>query len=298
MTKTCVVGAGRMGSALARALLAEGIEMRVWNRSREKVAALVAAGANTAESLAEAVAASDVVIVNVIDYAAADALLRMPAVERALAGKVLVQLTSGSPGQAREAGRWAAERGIAYLDGAIMATPNFIGGAETTILYSGTRPAFERHRDVLRAFGGNGVFVGEDAGHASALDTGLLTQMWGKLFGTLQALAVVRAEGIGLEAYARYMRDFQPVVDAATDDLIARVGEGRWRGDAATLATIEAHYSAFHHLLAIGDEHGLDRTLPAALDGLFKAALAAGHAADDFAALVRCIERGGVRHAA
>lgn len=38
MTKTCVVGAGRMGSALARALLAEGIETRVWNRSPEKVA--------------------------------------------------------------------------------------------------------------------------------------------------------------------------------------------------------------------------------------------------------------------
>lgn len=287
MVNICVVGAGRIGSALVRAFLKADYVTRVWNRTPARSEALASVGATPIPLLDQAIEASDVIVVNVIDYGAADDHLRTPSFTRALKGKLLVQLTSGSPRQARETGEWAAAHGIHYLDGAIMATPNFIGEPSATILYSGSRQAFDESRDLCLALGGNAVHVGEDFGHASALDIALLTQLWGTLFGTLQAVAVSQAEGIELDAYTRYLQPFKPTIDGAVADLVDRSRDGRYLGDDQTLAAIAAHYSAFQHLLEVSTERGLNRAVPDAFDSIFKAAIAAGHLQDDFAALGR-----------
>lgn len=290
MTDICVVGLGRMGSALARAFLAAGHSVRVWNRSSDKAAAFAQAhGATAFTDLAQAVSASDLIVMNVLDYAASEALLQPRPVAQALAGKTLLQLASGSPRQAREQQDWAQAQGAAYLDGAIMATPNFIG--ETAlVLYSGSKPAFQRHGADLAAFGAPPVFVGEDAGHASALDIALLTAMWGALFGVLQGLAVCRAEGLGLDVFAGHLGGFRPVIDLASDDLLARVGSGRDLADDQTLAGLSAHFGAFQHLREVTALHGLNRALPDAMAAIFERAVRAGHAEEDFAIMARFMD--------
>lgn len=122
-----VVGTGRMGSALARALLRSGYRTTVWNRTKQKAEPLAALGATVAGSVLEAVKAAEIIIVNVSDYQATAAVLHDDAVASALRGKLVVELTSGTPHGAREAAEWFAEHGASYLDGAIMATPDFIG---------------------------------------------------------------------------------------------------------------------------------------------------------------------------
>ncbi|WP_233600282.1 NAD(P)-binding domain-containing protein [Micromonospora sp. M71_S20] len=69
----------------------------------------------TSATAAEAAAASPLVVVCLLDGAAVYEVLG--SVDAAVAGKVLVNLTSGSPQQARAHDRWAGERGAAYLDG-------------------------------------------------------------------------------------------------------------------------------------------------------------------------------------
>ena len=49
-----VLGTGIMGAAMVRNLLASGMEVRVWNRSREKAEPLADDGATVADSPAEA----------------------------------------------------------------------------------------------------------------------------------------------------------------------------------------------------------------------------------------------------
>lgn len=282
-----VIGLGRMGSALARAFLAADFTTHVWNRSSDKAAALADQGASVAPSVSAAAAAAEIIVVCVSTYADSDRLLRPPEVAAALHGKLIVQLSSGSPNQAREQALWAADNATAYLDGAIMATPNFIGTPGGTILYSGPRALFEAHRPVLLALGGNPQLVGEDVGHASALDLSLLGQMWGALFGQLQAAAICQAEGIALDLFEEHRRAFHPVVEGAVVDLITRIRDKRFAGDTETLASLEVHYATLGLLLQLCAERGLHDLVPKAQDDLFRKAIDAGHRQDDFAAIAQ-----------
>lgn len=280
-----VIGTGRMGSALVKALLAQHYATHVWNRTASKRAPLVALGARPAPTVLAAVTAADIVIINVNDYDTGDRLLRESGVTAALRGKLVIDLTSGSPRLARERESWAQQHGVRYLDGAIMATPNFIGTPEATILYSGLPDLFESSKPVLLALGGNAVHVGRDVGHASALDSALLIYMWGGLFGVLQGAAICDAEGVPLESYATFIRATTPMVDGAVVDLVTRLQRRHYAADETTLASLGAHYGAFQHFAELSAEQNLHRAVPDAFGQLFRAAIDAGHAEDDFAVL-------------
>ncbi|MBA3447123.1 MAG: NAD(P)-dependent oxidoreductase [Pseudaminobacter sp.] len=295
ISNVCMLGAGRMGSSIARTLLGRGYPTWVWNRTAAKCEPLAALGAKIPASVEDGVRAAEIVIVNVLDYAASDALLKQDGVASALAGKTVIQLTSGSPRLAREEARWVEAHGAGYLDGAIMATPDFIGKPETALLYSGSRDVYERHKPLLFALGGGTSYVGESPGQASALDTALLTQMWGGLLGALQGMAVAEAEGLDLETFRSHLSAFKPVVDAALFDLVDRTNARRFAGDDATLASLGAHYSAFRHLLEACEERGLNAAMPRAMDTIFRQALSLGDTQDDFASLAPLF-RNGARH--
>jgi 3-hydroxyisobutyrate dehydrogenase-like beta-hydroxyacid dehydrogenase len=288
--KITVLGAGRMGSALARAFLQQKYATTVWNRTSSKLAPLVALGARAATSVPDAVTGSDIVIVNVNDYATTDALLSEKGVAWALSGKVLVQLTSGSPKQARDMAAWAAKHAIRYLDGAIMATPDLIGGPQCTILYAGDLGVFDQYKAALLALGSNAAHVGADSGLAAALDSALLVVMWGALFGTLQGVAICKAEEIELSAYASHLAPFQAALNGWSMDVVKRVDEGRLSGDAETVATVDTHYGAFRHLMELCKDRHIHLGLPNAMEPVLRAALHAGHAQDDFAILSRFVK--------
>jgi 3-hydroxyisobutyrate dehydrogenase-like beta-hydroxyacid dehydrogenase len=284
-TRISVLGMGRMGSALARAFLKQGYETTVWNRTKSKCEPLSTLGARIASTVPDAVAAAEIIVVNVSDYVTGDALMRPDNIASALRGKLLVQLTSGSPRQARETAAWAQQHGIQYLDGAIMATPNLIGEPDCTILYSGPSDLFENYKPVLLALGGNAVHVGSDVGHASALDSALLAVMWGALFGMLQGVAICEAEELRLDAYISYLKPILPQVDGWVIDTVKRIEDRRFAGDEETLATVDSHYGALQHLLELCKERGIKRVVPEAFDELFQAVINAGHGQDDFAVL-------------
>ncbi|MBA5804358.1 NAD(P)-dependent oxidoreductase [Rhizobium changzhiense] len=280
-----ILGTGRMGSALARALVQAGYRTTVWNRTKQKAEPLAAIGATVAASVLEAIEAAQIIIVNVSDYTATAALLRNETVASAIRDKLVVELTSGTPHGAREASHWIVERGARYLDGAIMATPDFIGTDGGTILLSGPREVFDSNRDVFQALSGNAQHVGEEPGLANALDSALLALMWGALFGTLNAIAVSQAERIDLGELARQWTATAPVVEGLVADLIKRTSAGRFASDDETLSSISPHYGAFQHLLELMEARKIDRSVVDGYDKIFRRAIASGHLHDDFAAL-------------
>lgn len=279
-----VLGVGRMGAGLARALLDRGHRTTVWNRTAARAAPLAERGAQLAATVRDAVAAADVIIVNVSEYTVSNPLLQAPDVAALLRGKSLVQLTSGTPRQARELATWSADHQIKYLDGAIMSTPDHVGTPSCTILYSGPTEIFEQLQPVLAALG-NTMYLGRDPGQASTLDLAALTYMWGALFGITQGAALCAAENFPLPEYLKLIRGLLPLVDGWVVDNLERTIDGRLAGDAATLASIETHHATVRHLVAVCAERGVSGALPAVFDRVMGAAITAGHGGDDFAML-------------
>jgi 3-hydroxyisobutyrate dehydrogenase-like beta-hydroxyacid dehydrogenase len=90
MSDVSVIGLGKMGVALAATLLRSGRTVTVWNRSPDKAAPLVEAGARLAPSVEAALAASAVTVTCIKSHFATTELLR-PA-KAALAGKTIIEL--------------------------------------------------------------------------------------------------------------------------------------------------------------------------------------------------------------
>lgn len=289
-TPVSVLGTGRMGAALARAFIGNGHKTTVWNRTRDKAQALAAHGATVAETVGQAVEASPVIVVNVSDYDASANLLRPENVAKALRGRLIVELTSGTPQGAREAARWTTTQEAGYLDGAILATPNLIGSEHGLILLAGPTALFKTHEGTLGALG-KIRHVGEDPGTASTLDAAALSQMWGSLFGALQAIALCEAEKVDLATLVRQWTEVAPVLDGLVSDLLVRSRDGRFASDEHTLSSISAHHGALQHLIEMTELRHVDRALVDAYDAVFQRAIAAGHLHDDFAAMTRFMQK-------
>lgn len=191
-----VLGLGLMGAALARSLMAAGHHVTVWNRTPAKAEPLVAEGAVLADSPDEAVGASPLVIVCLLDHASVTETLD----GTPLAGRAVVNLTTGRPVEARRTAEWVAERGGDYLGGGIMAVPPMIGQPGALILYSGSRPVYDRYEQVLSVMA-EPRFTGTDPESAPLLDIAMLTGMYGQIAGFLEAAALVKAAGLPLRDF-------------------------------------------------------------------------------------------------
>ncbi|WP_159029970.1 NAD(P)-dependent oxidoreductase [Streptomyces marincola] len=189
-----VLGTGRMGGAMARALIGAGHPTTVWNRTPERTRPLVAAGAVTADTPAAAAAAAPLVILCVTDDDAARAVLTDAAA--ALQGRTLVNVTTSTPEQARAAAALATSYGADYLAAPAMADYRTIGRPETHIMYSGQREAYDRHEDTLHALGKAARYVGADPGIASLFELAMLSLFFEVWTGYLHVLALIRHEGV------------------------------------------------------------------------------------------------------
>src|SRR5512143_2889471 len=148
MSEVSVIGLGNMGSALARVLVENGRSVTVWNRSPEKAAPLVEKGAVLASDAAVAVAASPVILICVSNYAAAEQILSGSAAN--FSGKLLVQLSTGTPHEARAGEAWAQQHEVEYLEGKITGSPSSIGTPSAHILLSGAEVVFHKVEPLLR----------------------------------------------------------------------------------------------------------------------------------------------------
>nr|WP_159941801.1 MULTISPECIES: NAD(P)-binding domain-containing protein [unclassified Nocardiopsis] len=156
--RVAVIGTGSLGGVVARRLLSDGHDVTVWNRTRGRAEALADAGARTAGSAAEALSSAALVPLTLTDHAAAR---QVPSEADAdLSGRTVAVLGTGTPDGARRTAERVEAAGARYLNAGVQAAPETIGTEAANLLYSGSRSAFERHRETLGALG-RSRFVGE-----------------------------------------------------------------------------------------------------------------------------------------
>ncbi|QFZ20333.1 NAD(P)-dependent oxidoreductase [Saccharothrix syringae] len=282
-----VVGLGSMGSALANAFLDKGHPTTVWNRSPEKAEALVAKGAVLAATPAEAIAASELVVVCVLDYRAMREII--DSLGEAPAGRVIVNLTSGTPDEARQAATWAAERGVGYVDGAIMATPPMIGSEHALIFYGGPKALYDANAEALASIAGAGTYLGEDAGLPSLYDVALLGLMWTTWAGFMHSLALVGSEQVKAEAFLPFAQAwFEHVVNPEIPRIAAQVDQGTYPDGGSALGMQAV---AVEHLVDASRAQKVDAALPEFLLERAEQAIKQGHAGDGFASVYEVLRK-------
>ncbi|MEV7278027.1 NAD(P)-binding domain-containing protein [Streptomyces sp. NPDC093111] len=281
-----LLGLGAMGTALARAWLAAGHPLTVWNRTPARAAALAAEGARVADGAAAAVAAGPLVVVCLLDDASVgEALDGLD-----LAGRDLVNLTTTTPEQARARARWATERGARYLDGGIMAVPPMIGVPEAGgyVFYSGARELFTRHRENLAVPAGT-TYVGEDPGFAALHDVALLSAMYGMFAGAAHAFALIRKEDIDPASLAPLLADWLVAMAPGVHLTARQLRSGDYtQGVVSNLAMQVAGTPTF---LSTAEQQGVSPELLSPYFALMRRRLETGGGEEDLTGVIDLLTR-------
>jgi 3-hydroxyisobutyrate dehydrogenase-like beta-hydroxyacid dehydrogenase len=274
-----VLGLGPMGRALAGAFLDAGLRTTVWNRTPGKDRELVERGAIGAPSPEEAVGASGLTVICVVNYDAVDAIVRRGVVTDALKGRTVVNLTADTPDRARDAATWAAEHGIGYLDGAIMTPITTIGTLAGVFLHSGPEELYREHQPVLDVLGGTHTHLGEDIGRAASYDIALLDIFWTAMAGYAHALAVARAEGVSARELAPFAKGIGALFPSFFEQAAEDVDSGRFSGEGNPITSAA---SSMAHIVHTSESHGIDAGVMRAAEGLARRAIERGHGTDGF----------------
>ncbi len=285
MTTVSVLGLGPMGQALSTALLDADYGITVWNRTESKADALRGRGAAWAPNPAEAIAATHLTLVNVVDHDAVDSVL--DAAGDAIADRVVVGLSSDTPKRARQTAKLVEDRGGRYLDGAIMTPTNTIGTPSARILFAGPRDVFGTHREVFAVLA-TPTWLGEDHGRAAAFDMSLLDLFWTSVSGFLHALMVARANGITPSELLTHSQDIVDILPPIFEEFAGRIEAGRHDNSSAPVSSVAA---SVRHLIAASQDAGVDAGALEAFRGYVDAAVAEGYGAEESSRIAAAMAR-------
>lgn len=284
MSNVSVIGLGSMGTAIARVLLQNGYRVTVWNRSSAKADPLIKEGAILAPSAASAISASHVSIICVSDYKTSYGILDTEEGKRALAGRILVQLSTGSPQQARDNEAWAREHDAEYLDGAIAASPPQMGKPDATIFTSGSIIAFQQSEPYLKCLAGNVPYLGEQVSAASSTELAFLSYLFGSYLGFFHAARILESDGLRVDAFGSMIAHVSQVVG----DVIKYESEVIQTETYDNLqSSVNMCMTTVELLMEQAHEAGINNAFPVFAQGLFKKALDAGYGHEELGALIK-----------
>jgi 3-hydroxyisobutyrate dehydrogenase len=194
------IGIGIMGEAMALRLLEQGFAVTAWNLTPDRYAKVVPAGARRAESPAAVAAASDIVLMCVLDA---------PAVENCCfgenglataqgAGKIVVDHSTINPDATRDiAARLRQRNGLRWVDAPVSGGSPAARDGTLTIMAGGDAADIEAIAPIMQALAGHFTHIG-------ALGAGQTAKILNQVIvGTgyvLMAETLALAEAAGLDA--------------------------------------------------------------------------------------------------
>ena len=161
MKKIGFIGLGIMGAPMSKNILKAGYPLMVYNRSPEKMEALVACGAEAAESPAHLARECDVIVTmlpNSTDVK--ELILNGGVAENAAPGTLIIDMTSGAPGDSREIYAALKEKDVHIVDAPVSGGEPMAIEGTLAIMVGGDIEDFERAKPVFEAVGKSATWVG------------------------------------------------------------------------------------------------------------------------------------------
>ena len=280
-----------MGAAIASCFADADIPLTVWNRSPAKCTPFdgrAAIGLNAGA----ACGASDLIVVCLTNYSVSLEVMDDVAAHTDLAGKTLVQVTSGTPSDARTMHAWASMHEMSYLDAAIIGYPGSVGTDTVALLVSGDETLWEQYQDTFKLLTGVCRFAGDDIGAAATLDCAVLEYYYGGTLAMLHGAALCESEGLGLNEYFYLVKSLTPLLPATAD--LAKSMINRERYD-ETQCAIDVHVAALRHIQRLAHDNEVEPRVSDTIINALKKASAAGYGDEDIAATFEILRRDSKR---
>src|SRR5215207_684394 len=266
-----VLGTGIMGAAMARNLLWVGMEVRAWNRTREKAEPLAEDGAKVTDTPADAGAVEEAVGGDVLPALAEDG--------------VWLQMSTVGTEWSDRLEKLAAERGVAYVDAPVLGTKQPAEQGALLVLASGPEEVRERSQPVFDAVGSKTLWLGP-AGAGSRLK--LVVNNW--IVGLIGVLAetTALAEATGVDP-SRFLE----VIEGGPLGLPYAQIKGKMmiEEEFPTSFSLRLARKDAALVLEAAEKEGLRLAVAEADAARFDEALDAGHGEEDMAAVYHAARR-------
>ena len=238
------VGIGLMGKPLTLRLLAAGFQVYVWNRSADKLAEVLAAGAIACETVGEVVAVADVVLLCLADTAAVVQVVRNGVTGYGSADKVLIDLSSIHPETTRQlAAELQAGCGMRWVDAPVSGGTVGAEQGALAIMVGGAAADIAVARQVLRP-------LYSRLTHMGPVGCGQISKICNQMIVSCNALVIAEmlalAQQAGVDAANK---SFEPVkwrVKTLLKDLSMAVDVAAGQGAAIPMSGLAAQLMQLH----------------------------------------------------
>lgn len=251
-----VLGLGPMGVAIARAAAAKGHRVVLWSRTPRSSRELGLDGAGEIDLAAApnaAVSGADLVVVCVRDHAASRAVIEQ--IAPALVGQVVVNVSTGTPGEAVDSASRAVELGVRYVTGAVMVPTPMVGTDDCLVIYAGSEADLADSSPLFAALQGSSDLVGDDHAVPPALDLAMLDIYFAGMYAHLHATALAGAHGIDA---ARFLPYAQGVVDTLGASLAGLTSAVERRSYDSGEARLDMCLSFLDHIVTSSRNAGIE----------------------------------------
>jgi len=273
------VGLGTMGGTVTKRLLDAGHRVHGYNRTREKAQWLVDEGLVLEDSPRAVDEQAEIVFAMVTNTKALEAVTRGPdgILAGLTAGKIFVDMTTGSPSNSRALAADVDALGAKMLDAPISGAPTTVESGKASIMVGGEVDAFERAKPVLEDVGPVVQRIG-DNGQALLMKIAINLSLHVQMTAFSEGVLIAEKGGI----------DREVAVEAMLNSVIASPMV-KYRGpfvlDQPAEAWFDCNMMQKDMLLALeaGREYGVPMPTTAASNELLTAARGMGLDHYDFA---------------
>ena len=193
-----MLGTGIMGAPMARRIAGAGLEVRVWNRTRERAEALVAEVSAVASTPVEATDGADVVLTMLTDADAVESTMGGAdgGLARARPGVIWLQSSTVGVAGTQRLAALAREHQVDFVDCPVLGTKGPAEAGELVVLASGPRELEGRLAPIFDAIGSRSFWLGE-AGEGTRMK--LVVNAWLLTLTAGLAESITLAERLGVE---------------------------------------------------------------------------------------------------
>ncbi|MBV1906381.1 MAG: NAD(P)-dependent oxidoreductase [Pseudomonadales bacterium] len=160
------IGTGEIGNPMAEQILKAGYPLSVFDLDKKAAENLLGLGAKWASSIEDIARKNDVVFTSLPGPTEVEAVICQPGglISGASKGLIHVDLSTSSIVAVKRAKERELEAGIHFLDAPVSGGAVGARNASLSVMVSGDKAAFDTAEAVIKCFGGNVFYLGEENG--------------------------------------------------------------------------------------------------------------------------------------